>query len=84
MTQLGLTLNEAKTSLKDARHERFDFLGYSFGSHRYKANGKWYLGASPSGRPLASAEDSSASEADKRPKDAPLSQRIPLRTRRPI
>jgi RNA-directed DNA polymerase len=48
MTQLGLTLNEAKTSLKDARHERFDFLGYSFGSHRYKANGKWYLGASPS------------------------------------
>jgi hypothetical protein len=28
MTKLGLTLNEAKTSLKDARHERFDFLGY--------------------------------------------------------
>jgi RNA-directed DNA polymerase len=48
MTKLGLTLNEAKTSLKDARQERFDFLGYSFGPHRYKANGKWYLGASPS------------------------------------
>src|SRR6202795_276726 len=48
MTRLGLTLNEAKTSLKDARHERFDFLGYSFGPHRYKANGQWYLGASPS------------------------------------
>ncbi len=40
--------NEVKTSLKDARQERFDFLGYSFGPHRYKANGKWYLGASPS------------------------------------
>jgi hypothetical protein len=26
---LGLTLNEAKTSVKDARTERFDFLGYS-------------------------------------------------------
>jgi RNA-directed DNA polymerase len=48
MTKLGLTLNEAKTSLKNARHERFDFLGYSFGPHRYKANGKWYLSASPS------------------------------------
>ena len=48
MTKLGLTLNEAKTSLKNARQERFDFLGYSFGPHRYKANGKRYLGASPS------------------------------------
>jgi RNA-directed DNA polymerase len=48
MTRLGLTLNEAKTSLKDARQERFDFLGYSFGPHRYKENGKWYLSASPS------------------------------------
>jgi len=48
MTRLGLTLNEIKTSLKNARQERFDFLGYSFGPHRYKANGKWYLSASPS------------------------------------
>src|SRR6266480_4992782 len=48
MTRLGLTLNEAKTSLKNARIERFDFLGYSFGPHRYKANGLWYLSASPS------------------------------------
>lgn len=48
MTRLGLTLNEAKTSLKDARQERFDFLGYSFGPHWFKKNGKWYLGASPS------------------------------------
>ena len=48
MTQLGLTLNEAKTSLKNVRQERFDFLGYSFGPHRYKANGHWYLSASPS------------------------------------
>jgi RNA-directed DNA polymerase len=48
MTRLGLTVNEAKTSLRNARQERFDFLGYSFGPHRYKANGKWYLSASPS------------------------------------
>ncbi len=48
MTRLGLTVNEAKTSLKNARQERFDFLGYSFGPHRYKANGLWYLSTSPS------------------------------------
>ena len=48
MTKLGLTLNEEKTSLKDARTESFDFLGYSFGPHRYRKDGHWYLGASPS------------------------------------
>ena len=42
MARLGLTVNEAKTSLKNARQERCDFLGYSFGPHRYKANGLWY------------------------------------------
>ena len=39
MTRLGLTVNEAKTSLKNARQERFDFLGYSLGPHRHKADG---------------------------------------------
>jgi RNA-directed DNA polymerase len=48
MTKLGLTLNEAKTSLKNARQDRFDFLGYAFGPHHYKANGQQDLGASPS------------------------------------
>jgi RNA-directed DNA polymerase len=48
MTRLGLTLNEGKTSLRNARQERLDFLGYSFGPHCRKAIGKWYLSASPS------------------------------------
>ena len=48
MTKLGLTLNEAKTSLKDARTERFDFLGYTFGPQCPQRNGNLYLGASPS------------------------------------
>ena len=48
MASLGLTLNEVKTSVKDARTERFDFLGYSFGPHCYQRNGNRYLGASPS------------------------------------
>src|SRR6266550_7971009 len=45
MTRIGLTLNKAKTSLKNARRERFDFLGYSFGPYCYKGNGQWYLSA---------------------------------------
>ena len=48
MTKLGLTINEGKTSLRNARKERFDFLGYSFGAHLFEANGNWYQGASPS------------------------------------
>jgi RNA-directed DNA polymerase len=48
MTKLGRTLNEAKTSVKNAQTERFDFLGYSFGPHRYVKGGQRYLGASPS------------------------------------
>src|SRR4051794_8535321 len=50
MAKLGLMLNEAKTSVKDARRESFDFLGYTFGSQRYRKDGHWYLGASPSKR----------------------------------
>ena len=50
MARLGLTLNEGKTSVRDARTEHFDFLGYTFGSQRYRKDGHWYLGASPSKR----------------------------------
>ena len=48
MARLGLTLNEDKTSIRKARQERFDFLGYVFGPHHYRKDGHWYLGASPS------------------------------------
>jgi RNA-directed DNA polymerase len=48
MTKLGLTINEEKTSLKDARREGFDFLGYTLGPRHLPNGGRWYLGASPS------------------------------------
>ena len=51
MTKLGLTINENKTSLKDARRERFDFLGYSFGPHhpyKSKPGVRLHMSASPS------------------------------------
>lgn len=50
LTRLGLTLNEDKTALRDARRERFTFLGYSFGPHCLHRDGSWYLGASPSSK----------------------------------
>jgi RNA-directed DNA polymerase len=53
MPHLGLTLNEAKTKLRQARRESFDFLGYTFGPHRYWKDGHGYLGASPSQKSLA-------------------------------
>ena len=48
MTKLGLSLNEGKTSVKDARRESFDFLGYTLGPRHFPNGGRWYLGASPS------------------------------------
>jgi RNA-directed DNA polymerase len=53
MTRLGLTLNETKTSLRNAREERFDFLGYSFGPHYSPKDGSRYLGASPAKKCVA-------------------------------
>jgi len=48
MTKLGLSINDVKTSLKDARRESFDFLGYTLGPRHFRNGGRWYLGAAPS------------------------------------
>jgi hypothetical protein len=51
ITKLGLTINESKTSLKDPRRERFDFLGYAFGPHypyKHKSGIRQHMSASPS------------------------------------
>ncbi len=53
MRCLGLTLNESKTKLREASRDSFDFLGYTFGPHRYWKDGRWYLGASPSKKSVA-------------------------------
>lgn len=53
VTRMGVTLNDAKTCIKQARKESFNFLGYTFGPHRYKKDGHWYLGASPSKKAVA-------------------------------
>ncbi len=53
MSRLGLTLNEAKTTVVNARREQFDFLGYTFGPQRFRKDGHWYLGSSPSKKSVA-------------------------------
>jgi RNA-directed DNA polymerase len=57
MTRLGLTLNRTKTRLCDARTERFDFLGYSFGPHCHRQQGRWFIGASPSDKSVQRLKD---------------------------
>ena len=52
MSKIGLTLNEAKTSVKDARQEEFHFLGYTFGRQRYWKDGRWYMAARPSDKAI--------------------------------
>jgi RNA-directed DNA polymerase len=46
--KLGLSLNEAKTCVRDARRESFDFLGYTFGPMMHRRTGRTYLGVAPS------------------------------------
>jgi RNA-directed DNA polymerase len=48
LERLKLTLNEQKTSIRNARKERFDFLGYTFGPHFSRRTGREYIGYSPS------------------------------------
>jgi RNA-directed DNA polymerase len=53
MTTIGLTLNESKTCVRNAREEHFDFLGYTFGPEHYRKDGHWYLAAKPSKKSVA-------------------------------
>jgi RNA-directed DNA polymerase len=48
MGRLGLTLNQEKTAVRDAKNGNFDFLGYTFGCTWFRKDGSWYIGASPS------------------------------------
>ena len=53
LERLGLTLNEKKTSVRDARGEQFSFLGYTFGPHYSLRTGREYIGYSPSKKSVA-------------------------------
>jgi RNA-directed DNA polymerase len=51
--KIGLTLNEQKTCIRNARREPFNFLGYTFGPMTSKLNGQRYLGAAPAAKAIA-------------------------------
>ena len=50
--RLGLSLNQQKTSIRDARTEDFDFLGYTFGPRYWWKSGAKYMAARPSKKSL--------------------------------
>jgi RNA-directed DNA polymerase len=52
MSRIGLTLNEAKTSVKNARQETFNFLGYTFGPMRHWKDGRWYTATRPADKAI--------------------------------
>ncbi len=55
MTRLGLSLNEAKTSVRNARAEDFDFLGYTFGRMYSARTGQARIGYRPSKKSIQRA-----------------------------
>jgi RNA-directed DNA polymerase len=60
MGAIKLTLNESKTCIRNVRHERFNFLGYSFGPERFRKDGHWYLAAQPSEKAVQRVKQSVA------------------------
>jgi len=50
LSRLGLSLNESKTRVVDARKEAFDFLGFSIRYRKSRVSGNWYPHVEPSER----------------------------------
>ena|ERR1700675_2020794 len=63
MGRIGLTLNEQKTSIRDAWKESVDFLGYTFGLRYRWQNGKPYSGCAAVRKEHPTADEGSFGEA---------------------
>ena len=58
MTRLKLEINTSKTSVRNARVESFDFLGYRFGlMYTFKGHSQGYLGARASDKSIQKLKD---------------------------
>jgi RNA-directed DNA polymerase len=57
LARLGLSLNEAKTQVVDAREQSFDFLGFSLRLRRSRHSGKRYPHVEPSKRSVQRIKD---------------------------
>ncbi len=58
MERIGLSLNDEKTCVRNARCEPFDFLGYTFGPMYSPRTGGRYNGATPSKKAIARIKES--------------------------
>ncbi len=54
LTKLDLKLNEDKTQIRNAREERFEFLGFSIGVVKAKQSGKYFPLVEPSDKSIQS------------------------------
>jgi len=54
LSKLELQLNEEKTQIRDARKEKFDFLGYSIQMAKAKQSGKYFPLVEPSDKAMQS------------------------------
>ena len=66
LARLELTLNAKKTSIRNARQERFDFLGYTFGPHISPLGGGRYIGYSPSKKSVSRIKQNVGELLDRR------------------
>jgi RNA-directed DNA polymerase len=65
MEALKLRVNDDKTHLCRVPHERFDFLGYTFGRCYNRVTGRAYIGTRPSKRSIQRIVDSITVETDR-------------------
>ena len=64
--RLQVTLNAKKTSIKDARQEPFDFLGYTFGPRWSPRTGGRYMGFGPSKKSVGKITEKVSELLDRR------------------
>jgi len=76
MGRLKLTVNEAKTRLRHAPDEPFDFLGYTFGRNWSPQRGRWYIGTRPSKKRLARLVETLRAMTGRRSTRPPVSEKV--------
>ena len=64
--RLEVTLNAKKTSIKNARREQFDFLGYTFGPRWNPGTGQRYIGCGPSQKSVGKITEKVSELLDRR------------------
>ena len=76
LDKLGLSLNQTKTRVVDARGESFDFLGFSFQLRCSRRSGKRYPHVEPSKRSVQRIKDRTKALTDRRRTLVPMPQII--------